>query len=181
MDEYQKKTFFPCLNGHNAVICGQAGTGKSYLLTKIVDELRGLGKSVSLTSSTGISATQLGGITIHKWAGIGNGRYLNEEILHLIRTDERYNSNLRTIRNTDVLAVDEISMISTKVFNQVEFLCRKLRCTDKVFGGIQVVLCGDFYQLSPAPNFAFKLTFLNMLFLISLSIKSYIGKQIKCL
>ena len=143
MDAYQQIAYKTCIEGHNTVICGQAGSGKSvvkFLLKKIVEDIRSKGKTVHVVSSTGISAIQFssfGGTTLHKWAGIVDGRYLNEEILHLVQTDERFVSNLENIRSVDTLAMDEVSMESAKIFKQVELLCRKIRGSDAVFGGIQ--------------------------------------------
>ena len=80
--------------------------------------------------STGIASThygKLGGTTLHKWSGIGDDRYLNEEIVHLIKTDERFNDAKDNVQSTNTLIIDEISMISSKVLGQVQFICQKVR------------------------------------------------------
>ncbi|CAC5392062.1 PIF1 [Mytilus coruscus] len=103
----------------------------------------------------GIASTfydDLGAKTLHKWAGIEDGRHLNEEIVHLVQSDERFMSVKHNIETTDLLTIDEVSMVSAKTFNNVEVLCRKIRDNAKYFGGIQVILSGDFYQLPPVPN-----------------------------
>ena len=116
-----------------------------------------VGKHVSVTSSTGIAATHygdLGACTLHKWGGLHDGRYQNSELLHLILTDERFGDVKGRILNTDVLVIDEISMVSNRTLSQVEFICRKVRIDTStcIFGNIQVILCGDFLQLPPVAN-----------------------------
>lgn len=94
----------------------------------------------------------LGAKTLHKWAGIEDCRHLNEEIVHLVKTDERFLTVKYNIEVTDLLIIDEISMISAKTLNQVEILCRKVRNNNTFFCGLQVILAGDFYQLPPVGN-----------------------------
>jgi ATP-dependent DNA helicase PIF1 len=93
-----------------------------------------------------------GGTTSHKWSGIGDDRYLNEEIVHLIKTNERFNDAKDNVQSTNTLIIDEISMISSKVLRQVEFICQKVRSSSLLFGNLQVILAGDFVQLPPVPN-----------------------------
>ncbi|VDI51475.1 ATP-dependent DNA helicase PIF1 [Mytilus galloprovincialis] len=154
LDEDQKITF-ELANGHNLIISGQAGTGKSFLIKYIVKDQREKQKNVAIVCSTGIASTlyeELGAKTLHKWAGIEDRRHLNEEIIHLVQSDERFMSVKHNIQTTDLLIIDEVSMVSAKTFNKVEVLCRKVRDNNKYFGGIQVILSGDFYQLPPVPN-----------------------------
>ena len=84
-----------------------------------------------------------------KWGGLHDGRYQNSELLHLILTDERFGGVKGRILNTDVMVIDEISMVSNRTLSQVEFICRKVRIdiSTCVSGNIQVILCGDFLQL----------------------------------
>ena len=91
-------------------------------------------------------------VTLHKWSGILDGRYTNEELLHLMNTDERYTDIKQRIFNTQCLIIDEMSMISAKTLNQVEFILRNTRNNSFSFGGIQMILCGDFSQLPPVAN-----------------------------
>ncbi|VDI26920.1 Hypothetical predicted protein [Mytilus galloprovincialis] len=154
LDEDQKIAF-ELANGHNLIISGQAGTGKSFLLKYIVKDQREKQKNVAIVCSTGIASTlyeEFGAKTLHKWAGIEDRRHLNEEIIHLVQSDERFMSVKHNIQTTDLLIIDEVSMVSAKTFNKVEVLCRKVRDNNKYFGGIQVILSGDFYQLPPVPN-----------------------------
>ena len=81
-------------DGHNIVVIGQGGFGKTFLIKQIVNYLRSKGKTVTIACSTGIAFTHYGkleGTTLHKWSGIVDDRYLNEEIVHLMKTDKRFN------------------------------------------------------------------------------------------
>lgn len=155
MDEDQTLAYNMILEGHNICLTGQAGTGKSFVIRKAVGELRKRGIRVALTCSTGIGTTvfeSLQACTLHKWAGLEDGRHDNTELYHLIMTDERYNKIKGGIRDDEYLFIDEVSMISSKVLNQVEFICRKVRGNTKYFGNLTVVLSGDFWQLPPVKN-----------------------------
>lgn len=82
---------------------------------------------------------------------MGDGRFSATEICNHIGNREEYKDTLNRIRNTDVLIVDEVSMLSKKMFEQLEEICC-LKNRSKIFGGIQVILCGDFFQLPPVKN-----------------------------
>jgi len=156
MDEDQKSAFNLAINGHNLLITGQGGTGKSFLVKIIIKHLRTkVNKKVAIVCSTGIAATnytEFGANTLHKWSGIEDGRHLDEELIHLVKTDERFLSAKNNIETVKTLIVDEISMVSAKVLNQVQLLCKTVRNSPDLFGGIQVILVGDFYQLKPVEN-----------------------------
>ena len=90
-----------------------------------------------LTCYTRIACTQYGGLnatTLHKFAGLGDGRYSDDELLNLIKTDERYIKTKNNISTADVLIIDEVSMVSAKLFRQVELVCREVRCKQTHFG-----------------------------------------------
>lgn len=132
------------LSGRSALLTGPAGSGKTYVLNQFVRHAKKAGKHVSVTATTGLAATHLGGSTIHSWSGIG----IHDEIppnfhenLHKGRAD--------TIAKTDVLIIDEISMLHDYRLNMVDQIARDVRGEDVPFGGIQVILCGDFFQLPP--------------------------------
>jgi hypothetical protein len=79
----QQTAFDLAKNGHNLVVIVQGGCGKTFLIKQIVNYLRSKGKTVTIACSTGIASThygKLGGTTLHKWSGIGDDRYLNEEM-----------------------------------------------------------------------------------------------------
>lgn len=147
--------------GHNIFLTGYAGTGKTYTLCKIVDILLINQKKVAVTASTGKAAsvlkeklgdTSISVTTIHRFSGILDGRYGNEELSRLLIENDRFERQRGNILNTDTIIIDEISMISCKIFSQLDFIFRSVRQSEKTFGGIQVIVAGDLRQLPPVPN-----------------------------
>lgn len=130
--------------GHSVFLTGPAGSGKTFVLNAFVKEARAQGKSVAVTASTGIAATHLGGSTIHSWAGIGIHDQLHEYMITDMSKARR-----DQITKADVLVIDEVSMLHDFRLDLVEEVCRRIRDTDAPFGGLQVVLSGDFFQLPP--------------------------------
>ena len=141
------------LEGKNVFITGSAGTGKSYLLNYLRDKVDGM----YLTATTGIAAVNIGGITLHSWAGLGIEDIPVEKIAQNILSLKGTNTRKRLLK-TKVLAVDEISMLSMETFEKVDKLLRIVRGNDAPFGGIQLILFGDFFQLPPvnSDNFCFE-------------------------
>jgi ATP-dependent DNA helicase PIF1 len=156
--EYVKKLV---LQGHNVYFTGSAGTGKSYLLQKLIVLLQEkFGKKrVGITSTSGIGAEIIGGTTLHSFLGIGidsdlTGEELSERILSTRSSYARKNW-----RRMQVLIIDEISMLDGELFDKLEGLARKIRRNNKPFGGVQLVLTGDFCQLPPvgkSPHYCFE-------------------------
>jgi ATP-dependent DNA helicase PIF1 len=141
--------------GHNILLLGSAGTGKSYVLCEIYDTLTSQGKKVKLTCSTGIACsvypTRLNAETINKFAGIDDGRHEPSQIASVLRNVPKYDKVIQEIMVTDVLIIDECSMISERTFESVKSVC-EMKDPKTLFGGIQIIFCGDFYQLPPVPN-----------------------------
>ncbi|KAK8821276.1 hypothetical protein WA538_005903 [Blastocystis sp. DL] len=148
MSDEQLNVFQMILKGYNVFFTGDAGTGKSHVLRKAVSALRDLlgSSKVYVTASTGIAACNIGGITIHSFAGMGLGRGDVNRILREIRQKEAAVDRWQTC---EVLVIDEISMLDGALFDTLEYIARVIRNNDHPFGGIQVVLCGDFFQLPP--------------------------------
>lgn len=132
------------LAGESALLTGPAGTGKTFVLNQFIRLSKHDGKHVSVTATTGLAATHLGGSTIHAWAGIGVHDELPNNFL-----DHMAKGRREIIEKTDVLLIDEISMLHDYRLDMVDEVCRLVRRKDEPFGGIQVVMSGDFFQLPP--------------------------------
>lgn len=130
--------------GANAFITGAPGAGKTFVLNEFIRQRRADGASVAVTASTGIAATHINGQTIHSWSGVGVSTILTTELLKRIRSRRK-----RKIEATDILVIDEVSMMHAWLFDMVDQVCRALRNNPEPFGGLQVVLSGDFFQLPP--------------------------------
>ena len=136
------------LEGKNLFITGSAGTGKSLLLKHLIDAYKGNPKDMVLTSTTGISSLNIGGRTIHSWSGVRPHTDL-EDTEGFVSQLKRNQSLLNQWLYTKVLVIDEISMLSPQMLDGLEKVARHVRGNDSVFGGIQIVATGDFFQLPP--------------------------------
>ncbi len=132
--------------GHNAFVTGAAGSGKTHLLNEYIRYLREHNASIGITASTGIAATHMGGITIHAWSGLGIRDTLSP---HDIAGMEEKPYLWKRFENTNVLIVDEISMLHHFRLDLVNKIAQSFKKSDEPFGGMQVILCGDFFQLPP--------------------------------
>lgn len=132
--------------GKNILVTGGAGTGKSHLLSFLKRNYASSGLEVA--ASTGIAAVNIGGSTIHSWAGIGLANMPVDKIIENIFS-AKLSKVRRRIKQTKTLAIDEISMISADVFEILDKVFRAVRENDKPMGGMQIILFGDFLQLPP--------------------------------
>ncbi|AGP49494.1 helicase [Psychrobacter sp. G] len=132
--------------GQNVFLTGSAGSGKTYTLNQYIDYLRARRVPVAVTASTGIAATHMNGTTIHSWSGIGIKDELTDRDLTNLSRKQFLADRLK---DTAVLIIDEISMLHAKQINLVSQVLKHVRKNDKAFGGIQVVVAGDFFQLPP--------------------------------
>ena len=132
--------------GQNVFLTGSAGSGKTYTLNQYIDYLRARRVPVAVTASTGIAATHMNGTTIHSWSGIGIKDELSDRDLTTLSRKQFLADRLK---DTAVLVIDEISMLHAKQINLVSQVLKHIRKNDKAFGGIQVVVAGDFFQLPP--------------------------------
>ena len=137
--------------GHNLFITGPGGTGKSKLIKDFVIYCYKIKKSVQVTALTGCAAILLGhnAKTIHSWSGIKLCRGEPEKIVEQILSNKRALKNWKSIK---VLIIDEVSMMSAKMFDVLNRIGKMIRRSDQPFGGIQIILTGDFYQLPPIEN-----------------------------
>lgn len=130
--------------GKNVLLTGPAGAGKTYVLNQFIRGAKTDGKHVAVTATTGLAATHLGGSTIHAWSGIGVSDELADDF-----EDYLLKSRRDIIETTDVLVIDEISMLHDYRLDMIDTVAKTVRDDPRPFGGIQVVLCGDFFQLPP--------------------------------
>lgn len=142
----QKEAWKILLAGHNVLLTGPAGSGKTFLLNKYIVHLKKEGIGVAVTASTGIAATHIGGRTIHSWAGIGIKDYLSTRDLQSLAKKPYLKKQFEKV---EVLLIDEISMLHAHRLDMVDAVCRTLKKNHLPFGGLQVVMSGDFFQLPP--------------------------------
>ncbi|KAH3673084.1 hypothetical protein WICMUC_003917 [Wickerhamomyces mucosus] len=130
---------------------GSAGTGKSVLLRELVDRLKMLygAKTVAVTASTGLAAVNIGGLTINRFSGCGIAKGSKEDAF---RAASKSPENREKWRRTKVLIIDEVSMLDGAFLDKLEYVARQMMKNNKPFGGIQLVLTGDFFQLPPVPD-----------------------------
>lgn len=132
------------LDGQSVLLTGPAGSGKTYTLNEFIRRAKKSGKHVSVTATTGLAATHLNGSTIHSWSGMGIHDELPPKFF-----DHLSKARRETIQKTDVLVIDEVSMLHDYRLDMVNEIAKKVRENEAPFGGIQVILCGDFFQLPP--------------------------------
>ena len=137
--------------GKNVFFTGAAGSGKSYLLKRIVRTLRRQGKEVAVCAPTGLAACNIGGVTIHKYAGFMAGDE-DTPLQELVSRTRMRKVFAERWRGLDVLVIDEISMVEATLFEKLDALIRAVRRSSAPFGGLQLILCGDFFQLPPVPQ-----------------------------
>lgn len=129
--------------GKNIFVTGNAGTGKSFLLNKLKEKFK---KKLELTSTTGLAAVNIKGSTIHSWCGVG---ICKKPIQNCVDDILKRRTLVNKIRKCNLLAIDEISMLNGYSFNYIDQVLRMVRKENIPFGGIQVLLFGDFFQLPP--------------------------------
>ena len=132
--------------GANVFVTGEPGAGKTHTINAYIAYLRKYKIEPAITASTGIAATHIGGMTIHSWSGIGIKQDMSPYELDTLTTKEYV---VKRIMKTKVLIIDEISMLTPKMFSLVDTVCRMIKQNPEPFGGIQVICVGDFFQLPP--------------------------------
>ncbi len=122
------------LSGESVLLTGPAGSGKTFVLNDFIKRNKKQGRQVAVTATTGLAATHLNGNTIHSWSGIGIADALHPKFdEHLLK------GRREIIEKTDVLVIDEISMLHDYRLDMVDTVARKVRKSDEPFGGIQVI------------------------------------------
>ena len=134
------------MSANSVFLTGAPGSGKSYVLTKFVRNAHAQKLKVAVTASTGIAATHIGGTTIHSWSGIGIRETIDSKGIASLARQAPLVSRYRT---TDILVIDEISMLPGWFLDLLDSVARVLRGDERPFGGLKVVLVGDMFQLPP--------------------------------
>ena len=165
------------LSGHSTFFTGPAGSGKSHVLSTLLKantdgfgrntnsnnnnnndnhNSNGQPKNIVVTATTGVAACNVGGITIHSFGGVGAGNGSTAEMAKRVMGNEYTKQRWREV---DILVIDEISMLSASFLDKLSFIASRARNDRRPFGGVQLVLCGDFFQLPPVDlnnGFAFE-------------------------
>lgn len=152
LSKTQKKAFELFKKGKSIVITGPGGTGKSKLIKTMEDYIKeniNESKSIYLCATTGVAAYNIGGMTINSFMGVGTGE---RDVMTLINRVGRNKAIVQRLLSTDILIIDEVSMMSAALFDKLNHICKHFRKSKKLFGGIQLILTGDFLQLLPIFN-----------------------------
>lgn len=145
------------LERENVLLSGSGGTGKSYLLKSVTEQLKRENHVVYLTATTGVSALsltdksrELYGSTIHSWSGIGLGVDSVDNLFFKIALNNK--KTLNRWQRVNILIIDEVSMLGGNTFSKLDSLAKRIRKNDLPFGGIRLLMCGDFLQLPPVKD-----------------------------
>lgn len=134
------------MSGASVFLTGPPGSGKTYVLNQFIQHAKAAKKRVAITASTGIAATHIGGTTIHSWSGLGIRDAVQESDKKWLKENDRL---IKRYNSVDILIIDEVSMLHGKRLDMVNQVCKWLRESDEPFGGLQVILTGDLFQLPP--------------------------------
>jgi ATP-dependent DNA helicase PIF1 len=149
-------TFF--LENKNVAISGPGGVGKTYQINKLKEYCEKNTINISVCASTGIAAKLIKGTTVHHWAGIKPymvDKYVEGNLIYY--ASKKSKENEKRIKKTEVLVIDEVSMLGNHTFDLLDHICRVVRKTDKPFGGIRLIISFDMLQLPPVKeNYIFK-------------------------
>lgn len=147
----QQHAYDQFVNGNNIFITGPGGVGKTKLIHHLVDHANSTGKRIQVCALTGCASLLLGtsSKTIHSWSGIKLAKGTISQIVDQVMRNKCAKKNWK---NTRILVIDEVSMMSRKIFDTLDAVARIVRNNPAPFGGLQVIFCGDFYQLPPVPS-----------------------------
>lgn len=143
LEETQELVIEKFKNGENILLISAAGCGKSFCIKKMKEMTT---KNMYLTATTGVAAYSIGGMTINSFLGIGTGEATAQELYRKIKYSDTLISR---IRSTEILVVDEISMMPASLFEKINYIFMAVKKSSKFFGGIQVIFSGDFMQALP--------------------------------
>lgn len=142
----QEAALYTLKTGQNVFLTGAPGTGKTYVLNQYLAHLKSYGIDAAITAPTGIAASHIGGMTLHSFFGIGIKDTLSPYDIENL-TEKKY--LWERMKDLKVLVIDEVSMLSPDLFNSMDQILKTLKFSPEPFGGVQVILVGDFFQLPP--------------------------------
>lgn len=141
----QKAVVDSVRRGDNILITGPAGTGKTYLLNYLLKTF-----NIDTTATTGVAAVNVDGMTINCWSGVGTYQGTARKLYNKLVKRSNMSDTLERIRSCKILAIDECSMMSARHLELLDYIFKRVRENIRTpFGGIQIILCGDFLQLPP--------------------------------
>ena len=153
LNEKQKEAYNAMNNGLNVFISGPGGSGKSHVINLFVksykEDKEGNNNKLYVTSSTGLSSLLINGITINQYAGIGTGE---KDVDYYVNSIKKKKHVRERWQHTSILIIDEISMINMHLFEKLDIIAQRIRKDNSPFGGIQIILSGDFLQLPPVKS-----------------------------
>lgn len=147
LNEEQEKAFNSFKEKKNIFLTGPAGTGKSVTLKKIIEYCKENDLLIGVTATTGSAALLIGGKTIQSYLGIGLGKESALEIFNYAKY--RLSHIVKKLKLLKVLIIDEISMMNDELFDKISEYLQYVMKSKKPFGGIQIIITGDFCQLEP--------------------------------
>jgi len=149
LSEEQKRIVEIFKNGENIFITGPGGTGKTFLIRELVRTCKNENIKHQVCAMTGCASLLLncGARTIHSWSGIKRANKPNDEIIDYIDTSNPYVK--KSWKQTKVLIIEEVSMMSRKIFDLLNGISQRVRKNGNPFGNMQIICVGDFYQLPP--------------------------------
>jgi ATP-dependent DNA helicase PIF1 len=155
----QSEAYERCIAGQSVLLTGAGGVGKSFTIRRVCNTFDDMVRPYAITASTGAAAVLIEGMTLHRWAGIGLGLASAERLAQDIMFSPGRAEAKRHWQTTKCLIIDEISMIDAVLFDKLEHIARIVRNNHAPFGGMQLIVCGDFAQLPPVKakgGFAFQ-------------------------
>ncbi|KAI6889288.1 hypothetical protein KC360_g3492 [Hortaea werneckii] len=151
LDAQQQEAYDDAIAGRNLFMTGPAGCGKSTIIRMLISALQDLGKRVRICAPTGKAAEQIGGTTYHSFLKLNQGT--NNNSIRQLEWKARASWLRPQLKDTDVLIIDEISMVQNEDLQRIDRMLRAGRSSNEPFGGVQVIFCGDFLQLPPVEPF----------------------------
>jgi len=145
MNDKQFEALNVVKSGKNLFLTGSAGTGKSFTLKAIIDYLNKKNIKIGVTALTGCAAVLIDGQTIHSFLYLGISRNLDDIYKNICK----FKGSLLKLKYLQTLIIDEISMMDDELFILINRLFMRIKNNDLFFGGIQLILVGDFHQLPP--------------------------------